>query len=125
MYHAVRLQVLAAAVVARRALQSEGASHQALEHAQSLAKAVRTLCRVAVRTAFPLLTLLDTNKLLRCVDMICNQWERGGCTNDRLRAAQATFESQKKAAVPGKPTSEELGGQLAFAESAQSAFKVD
>ena len=42
-----------------------------------------------------------------------------------LLNVQATFESQKKAAVPGKPKSEEMGGQLAFAESAQSAFKVD
>ena len=60
------LQVLAAAVVARRALQSEGGSHQALEHAQSLTKAVRTLCRV--RTAFTLLNLLDADKPPRCAD---------------------------------------------------------
>lgn len=37
---------------------------------------------------------------------------------------QATLESSRKAAVPGKPNSEELGGQLAFAESAQATFQV-
>ena len=67
-YNAGCLQVLAAAVVARRALQSEGGSHQALEHAQSLMKAMRTLCRVPVRTAFPLLNVLDADKLSRCAD---------------------------------------------------------
>ena len=65
-HYAGCLQVLAAAVVARRALQSMGGSHQALEHAQSLMKAVRTLCRV--RTAFALLNLLDADKPPRCAD---------------------------------------------------------
>ena len=37
---------------------------------------------------------------------------------------QATLESSRKAAVPGKPTSEDLGGQLAFAQSAQTTFEV-
>ena len=37
---------------------------------------------------------------------------------------QATLESSRKAAVPGKPTAEDLGGQLAFAQSAQAAFEV-
>ena len=37
---------------------------------------------------------------------------------------QATLESSRKAAVPGKPTLEDLGGQLAFAQSAQAAFEV-
>lgn len=37
---------------------------------------------------------------------------------------QATLESSRKAAVPGKPTSEDLGGQLAFAQSAQATFEV-
>lgn len=37
---------------------------------------------------------------------------------------QATLESQRKLAVPGKPNSEELGGQLVFAVSAQAPFQV-
>ena len=37
---------------------------------------------------------------------------------------QATLESSRKAAVSGKPTSEDLGGQLAYAQSAQATFEV-
>ena len=37
---------------------------------------------------------------------------------------QATLESSRKAGVAGKPTSEDLGGQLAFAQSAQATFEV-
>ena len=47
-----------------------------------------------------------------------------GCSDTRCMHVQATLESSRKAAVPGKPNSEELGGQLAFAESAQATFQV-
>jgi len=47
-----------------------------------------------------------------------------GFGNKILFSVQATLESSRKAAVPGKPTSEDVGGQLAFAQSAQATFKV-
>ena len=47
-----------------------------------------------------------------------------GCSDTGCMHVQATLESSRKAAVPGKPNSEELGGQLAFAESAQATFEV-
>ena len=64
-WNTVCLQVLAAAVVARRALLKERDSHQALEKAQSLLRAVKTLCRVSVCTAFALLSLLDGDTVLK------------------------------------------------------------